>query len=158
MVFAMSTIKPIMCSGTEINANNNSAKEKNTVAVPNEKPKPKPKPPPSYLQFAETINGRCAMQGFMWGSIREISTNKGVFDQLIDQRPYGGFDIVPDSVLYAISVIALVTLGTAITTLNPNELTEKSMKYKPEAFNENAELINGRAAMVGFLILSMINP
>ena len=112
----------------------------------------------SYLKFAEKINGRCAMQGFIWGSVREANTGNTVMEQVIQKNTEGGFDIVPESILYFAGIVALITFGTTITTLNPEDkVAENSMKYKPATFTDDAELINGRTAMVGFAILSMFH-
>lgn len=112
----------------------------------------------SYLKFAEKINGRCAMQGFIWGSVREATTGNSVMEQIIQKNPQGGFDIVPESALYLAGIVALITLGTTITTLNPDDkVSQDSMKYKPATFTDDTELINGRTAMIGFAILSMLH-
>ena len=101
----------------------------------------------TYLEFAERVNGRCAMQGFIWGTVREAFTHKGVTEQLF---AHGTLDT--ESVLYLSGVIGLVALGTAITDVFPNE----TMNTKSAQFTQDAEIINGRSAMVGFVILAIV--
>ena len=101
----------------------------------------------TYLEFAERINGRCAMQGFIWGTVREAFTHKGVTEQLFI---HGTLDT--ESVLYLSGVIGLVTLGTAITDVFPTD----TMNTKVPPFTQDAEIINGRSAMIGFVILAIV--
>ena len=95
------------------------------------------------------------MQGLIWGSVNEVFTGKTVMDQVFQQTSDGHYDIVPEAVLFFIGIVALVTFGTTVTTLNPHDkLTEESMKYNISSFTADAELVNGRTAMIGFAILS----
>ena len=104
----------------------------------------------TYLEFAEKINGRSAMQGFIWGAVREATTGKTIIQQLFDNN-----NVSADGFLHLIGIVGLVTLGTAVTEIFPNqELAEESAKVNAPQFNNKAELINGRRAMIGFLILS----
>lgn len=108
---------------------------------------------PTYLEFAERVNGRAAMQGFVWGSVSEAVTGNNVMHQLFVQTPTG-VDIVSGDALEVFAVIAAVALGTAITTFSPNEtLEEESIKLAPRQFTPDAELTNGRLAMIGFMLL-----
>ena len=106
---------------------------------------------PKYLEFAETINGRCAMQGFIWGSVREALTGQTIFEQLVTKTSDGHINIMPAGVLDFTVIVALVSLGTAITSFNQKN-DEGSSNFEP-AFTEDAEIINGRLAMVGFALL-----
>lgn len=108
-----------------------------------------------YLDFAETVNGRCAMQGFFLGSIKEVVTDDSIIQQVLTETVDGHIDINSSGILEFITVVALVTLGTAFTSVvDP----EKATKYNNGiTFTNDAEIINGRTAMIGFLILSMIH-
>ena len=109
--------------------------------------------PPSYLEFAERVNGRAAMQGFVWGSVNEAITDNNVYHQLISKNPDGTYAIMSGDVLNLIFVVAAVALGTAVTTFVPNqELEESSARIAPQ-FTSDAELLNGRLAMIGFAML-----
>lgn len=109
---------------------------------------------PSYLEFAERVNGRAAMQGFVWGAVNEAVTGKDVMEQLVTRSATGEYAAVEGDVLNAILVVAAVALGTAITTFAPNEELEASSRDLSESFTPDAELLNGRLAMVGFVILA----
>mgnify|MGYP001286798515 CR=1 FL=1 len=110
-----------------------------------------------YAKFAEKLNGRCAMQGVVWGTIRGAMTHKGIIEQVVTQNTFGGYDISPDSILCATSVIALVTLGTSASSFIENkDLIESSTSKAPKNFTEDTELLNGRLAMLGFVLLVMI--
>jgi hypothetical protein len=107
-----------------------------------------------YIKFAETVNGRCAMQGFIWGSVKEAITHESIMQQVLTKTVDGGMDINSMGVLQFSAVVALVTLGTVFTSvLNPDKATE----YSNETFTNNAEMANARLAMIGFLILSMVH-
>ena len=110
----------------------------------------------SFLQFAETVNGRAAMQGFIWGSLTEAMTGNTIKEQLVSANPAGGLDIIPGDVLAATTVIGLVALGTAITAILPNEELQDSSMQLAGPFTSDAEVLNGRAAMIGFVILSLM--
>ena len=110
---------------------------------------------PSYWEFAERVNGRAAMQGFMWGSVNEAITGNNVLEQLITKSADNSYDIVSGDVLNAVLVLGGVVLGTAITTFAPNkELQDSSIKLA-EPFTADAEMLNGRLAMIGFVILAL---
>lgn len=112
----------------------------------------------SYPNFAEKLNGRCAMQGFMWGSAHRILEGKSVANQIVELNATNGhYEINDNNVLAFVSIVALITLGTAITEINnDNDLYKNSLKYQPEKFTSEAELLNGRLAMMGFLILTLL--
>ena len=111
----------------------------------------------TFWEFAEIVNGRSAMQGFVWGAITEAVTGKGIKEQLITVNPVGGNGIVANDILAATSVIALVVLGTSFTSILPNKNLEAfGAKLTPKQFTSSVELFNGRVAMVGFLFLSLL--
>lgn len=103
---------------------------------------------PKYIPFVEKVNGRCAMQGFIWGSVKAAVTGQTIMEQIMTQT-VDYMPMAPDSVLELVAISTLVTAGSVITdTVDPDqyELSEK--------FTMNAEMVNGRLAMLGFVILS----
>tara|TARA_Y100000389_G_C16980706_1_gene280138 strand:+ start:35 stop:475 length:441 start_codon:yes stop_codon:yes gene_type:complete len=106
----------------------------------------------NYLQFAETINGRCAMQGFIWGSVKEALNHESIMQQVITKVPGGTYDVNSAAALEFSAVVALVTLGTVFTSV-----VKDASEYQSNTFTNEAELVNARLAMVGFLFLSMIH-
>ena len=96
----------------------------------------KPEPYDPKTRFAEVLNGRAAMQGFLWGSLNWMMTGKNVIQQIEDP----GYAIAATGV---VTTLALASLFTA-----ENFTTEKIGAFTPEA-----ELKNGRLAMLGFTTL-----
>lgn len=88
-------------------------------------------------RFAEVLNGRAAMQGVLWGSLNWMMTGENVIQQVEDP----GYAIAATGV---VTTLALASLFTA-----ENFSTEKIGAFTPEA-----ELKNGRLAMLGFMALS----
>ena len=86
----------------------------------------------TYLKFAEKLNGRCAMQGVLWSAAEAITGNHQ-FDAL-----------------YLVGVTGAVALGTAITFDDENDLSYS-------IFTPEAELNNGRLAMLGMAGLAITN-
>ena len=87
-------------------------------------------------RFAEVLNGRAAMQGVLWGSLNWMMTGENVIQQIEDP-------------LYAIAATGVVTtLALASLFTAENFTTEKIGAFTPEA-----ELNNGRLAMLGFTTL-----
>ena len=96
----------------------------------------KPEPYDPKTRFAEVLNGRAAMQGFLWGSLNWMMTGKNVIQQIEDP-------------VYAIAATGVVTtLALASLFTAENFTTEKIGAFTPEA-----ELKNGRLAMLGFTTL-----
>ena len=106
----------------------------------------------NYLKFAETVNGRCAMQGFIWGSVKEAMTHETIMQQLLTQTANGHIAINSTCVLEFVGIVALVTLGTVFTSV-----VKDASAYSSETFTNDAEMINARTAMIGFVILSVIH-
>jgi len=96
----------------------------------------KPEPYNPKTRFAEILNGRAAMQGFLWGSLNWMMTGENVIQQIEDP----GYAIAATGV---VTTLALASLFTA-----ENFTTEKIGAFTPEA-----ELKNGRLAMLGFTTL-----
>ena len=87
-------------------------------------------------RFAEVLNGRAAMQGVLWGSLNWMMTGENVIQQIEDP-------------LYAIAATGVVTtLALASLFTAENFTTEKIGAFTPDA-----ELKNGRLAMLGFIAL-----
>ena len=84
----------------------------------------------SYLRFAEKLNGRCAMQGTLWSVGSVVSDWNGTGNHQFDA-------------LYFAAVTGAVAVGTAIT------YDEDVPVSTPKAFTPEAELDNGRLAMLG---------
>ena len=87
-------------------------------------------------RFAEVLNGRAAMQGVLWGSLNWMMTGENVIQQVEDP-------------VYAIAATGVVTtLALASLFTAENFSTEKIGAFTPDA-----ELKNGRLAMLGFIAL-----
>lgn len=90
-----------------------------------------------YLSKAERVNGRAAMIGFVSAVVTESMTGANLTTQLMENLP---LTVVASS---------LVTLGTAS---NP-----KDEGVIWSFFTPDAELVNGRMAMLGMLLLLSLN-
>ena len=99
-------------------------------------------PPPKFLRFAEKVNGRCAMQGVVWGSVNYAQTHTSILEQMSD----------PKDALPAVAVAGVITLGTAITS----GILDLEVKEQPEdtIWTDDAEVVNSRVAMVAFPLLA----
>lgn len=100
-------------------------------------------PPQKFLRFAEKVNGRCAMQGVVWGGLRYAQSHQSFLEQMSDPK-----DILP-----AVAVAGAVTLGTAFTS----GILELEVKEQPEdtIWTDDAEILNSRIAMVAFPLLAI---
>jgi hypothetical protein len=98
--------------------------------------KPSVEPFDPRTRFAEVLNGRAAMQGVLWGSLNWMMTGENVIQQIEDP-------------MYAVAATGVVTtLALASLFTAENFSTEKIGAFTPEA-----ELKNGRLAMLGFTAL-----
>ena len=87
-------------------------------------------------RFAEVLNGRAAMQGVLWGSLNWMMTGENVIQQIEDP-------------MYAVAATGVVTtLALASLFTAENFSIEKIGVFTPDA-----ELKNGRLAMLGFITL-----
>jgi hypothetical protein len=100
-------------------------------------PKKRVTPP---LKSLETLGGRLAMQGSLWGGISKVMLDETLADQVRD----------PHCMMTVAAVTSLVTLGTLITNRNIGD--ESYYSFTPEA-----EVINGRVAMMGILAATVLN-
>jgi len=87
-------------------------------------------------RFAEVLNGRAAMQGVLWGSLNWMMTGENVIQQIED----------PAYAIAATGVVTTLALASLFTAENFS--TEKIGAFTPDA-----ELKNGRLAMLGFIAL-----
>ena len=87
-------------------------------------------------RFAEVLNGRAAMQGVLWGSLNWMMTGENVIQQVED----------PAYAIAATGVVTTLALASLFTAENFS--TEKIGAFTPDA-----ELKNGRLAMLGFIAL-----
>ena len=94
----------------------------------------------AILKVAEKLNGRLAMQGVTWGAINQIVLHEGGVQQQIQD---------PHNILTLGAVTALVSLGTSVTQNNEHE---SYFAWTPEA-----ELLNGRAAMLAMVVAAAFN-
>jgi hypothetical protein len=95
----------------------------------------KPEPVPEY-RFAEVLNGRAAMQGFLWGSMNWAMTGDNIIQQVEDP-------------VYAMAATGVVTTLALASVFTAEDFTID----KIGAFTPEAELKNGRLAMLGFTTL-----
>ena len=103
-------------------------------AEPSVEPSIQPYQP--QTRFAEVLNGRAAMQGVLWGSLNWMMTGENVIQQVEDP-------------VYAIAATGVVTtLALASLFTAENFSTDKIGAFTPDA-----ELKNGRLAMLGFIAL-----
>lgn len=93
----------------------------------------------SVLPVAEKLNGRLAMQGLTWGAVNQFMLSEGgILDQVHD----------PHNLMTAAAVTSLVTLGTCVT----QHEEESYFAWTPDA-----EMLNGRVAMVAFVCCALFN-
>ena len=110
---------------------------KPSVKISSKKPSESKK---AILQVAEKLNGRLAMQGVTWGAVNQFMLHEGgVRDQLQD----------PHNLMTVAAVTSLVALGTSVTQ---NQEHESYFAWTPEA-----ELLNGRTAMIAIAIAGVLN-
>ena len=95
-----------------------------------------PKPTPKAARFAEVVNGRAAMQGVLWGSLDWAMSGENIIQQFEDP-------------MYAAAATGVVTTLAAASLITVKDFgDEEFWSFTPEA-----ELKNGRLAMLGFATL-----
>lgn len=87
-------------------------------------------------RFAEIVNGRAAMQGVLWGSLDWMMSGENIIQQAEDPM----YVAAATGVVTALAVASLVTL-------------KDFGKEEYWSFTPEAELKNGRLAMLGFTTL-----
>jgi hypothetical protein len=87
-------------------------------------------------RFAEVVNGRAAMQGVLWGSLDWMRSGENIIQQAEDP-------------MYAAAATGVVTTLAAASLITVKDFgNEEFWSFTPEA-----ELKNGRLAMLGFITL-----
>eukprot|EP00898_Chlorokybus_atmophyticus_P006302 jgi/Chlat1/6673/Chrsp49S06161 len=85
----------------------------------------------------ETVNGRAAMLGFVTAIATEAATGKTVWTQLADNP-------------FPFVIMAAITAAASFIPMT-QAMSKESQAYGP--FQVSTEMINGRAAMLGFAAL-----
>ena len=112
----------------------------------------------------ETINGRAAMIGWTAALYVELTSNTSFMHQLFNERtftladgvtrtstyPAAGFFLVPACVLLTLAS----SLAPALKKSSPNGLDEAPEAFGP--FRPEAEMTNGRGAMIGLVALPLV--
>ena len=99
-------------------------------------PRVVPKIPNKTARFAEVVNGRAAMQGVLWGSLDWVMSGENIIQQFEDP-------------MYAAAATGVVTTLAAASLITVKDFgDEEFWSFTPEA-----ELKNGRLAMLGFMAL-----
>merc|ERR1719410_2238855 len=109
-------------------------------------PRPPRGPPRPPRPAPQVINGRAAMLGFLAAVGAELATQDSIFKQL-GEGGAGGM----------LFVFAAVTAASFAPIFNGQDAQKSFLKNsQPEEFgpfNAQAEMLNGRAAMMGLLFL-----
>ena len=92
--------------------------------------------PNKKARFAEVVNGRAAMQGVLWGSLNWMMSGENIIQQFED----------PMYAVAATGVVSTLAVASLITSKDFDD--EEYWSFTPEA-----ELKNGRLAMLGFATL-----
>jgi|EP00919_Chromeraceae_sp_WS-2016_P055205 hypothetical protein len=95
-----------------------------------------PKPAPKAARFAEVVNGRAAMQGVLWGSLDWMMSGENILQQVEDP-------------MYALAATGVVTTLAAASLITVKDFDDEEFW----SFTPEAELKNGRLAMLGFTTL-----
>jgi hypothetical protein len=104
---------------------------------------------------AELINGRAAMLGVIAAAVSEAMTGQTVWSQVAGKY-VGGQSVEPAhgmSVFYFFAIVVIFTMATLAPKLFKNEQPE-DREFGP--WRASAEMLNGRAAMLGFASLVII--
>ena len=93
-------------------------------------------PTPKAARFAEVVNGRAAMQGMLWGSMNWAMSGENILQQVEDP-------------MYALAATGVVTTLAAASLITVKDFDDEEFW----SFTPEAELKNGRLAMLGFTAL-----
>jgi diacylglycerol kinase family enzyme len=93
-------------------------------------------PAPKAARFAEVVNGRAAMQGMLWGSMNWAMSGENILQQVEDP-------------MYALAATGVVTTLAAASLITVKDFDDEEFW----SFTPEAELKNGRLAMLGFTTL-----
>ena len=91
---------------------------------------------PKAARFAEVVNGRAAMQGVLWGSLDWMMSGENILQQVEDP-------------MYALAATGVVTTLAAASLITVKDFDDEEFW----SFTPEAELKNGRLAMLGFTTL-----
>ena len=91
---------------------------------------------PKAARFAEVVNGRAAMQGMLWGSMNWAMSGENIIQQVEDP-------------MYALAATGVVTTLAAASLITVKDFDDEEFW----SFTPEAELKNGRLAMLGFTTL-----
>jgi diacylglycerol kinase family enzyme len=91
---------------------------------------------PKATRFAEVVNGRAAMQGMLWGSMNWAMSGENILQQVEDP-------------MYALAATGVVTTLAAASLITVKDFDDEEFW----SFTPEAELKNGRLAMLGFTTL-----
>ena len=124
-ILICSSVKPTTNVSPSVKSKKTQRPPSVPVKIPNKK-----------IRFAEVVNGRAAMQGVLWGSLNWMMTGENVIQQIEDP-------------MYAVAATGVVTTLALASLFTAEDFsTEKIGAFTPEA-----ELKNGRLAMLGFTAL-----
>lgn len=111
----------------------------------------------------EIINGRAAMVGWMLALGGELSSNTSMMSQVFHERTFTLADGVtrtstyPAAGFFEIFIVVMLSLAASLAPSlkksSPNGLNEKPETFGP--FNPDAEMTNGRGAMIGLVALPL---
>jgi hypothetical protein len=109
----------------------------------------------------ETLNGRSAMVGFTFALIVELQKNTSLLDQITSTRTFNMYDgtqivnTVPAVGAFLIPLTVLLVFAGSVSPMlkgwTKSGLTTAPDNYGP--FRAEAEVLNGRAAMMGLPML-----
>jgi hypothetical protein len=94
----------------------------------------------------EIINGRAAMVGFVAALGVEVATGNSVYQQLVTKGP-----LPPLFFAAAIGAVFIGSFAPRVKDVKENGLDTRAKPSGP--FTQEKEIINGRAAMIGFVAL-----
>mmetsp|Transcript_1929 Transcript_1929/g.6741 ORF Transcript_1929/g.6741 Transcript_1929/m.6741 type:complete len:228 (+) Transcript_1929:76-759(+) len=105
----------------------------------------------------ETLNGRAAMTGFTMALFAELSSNKDLAHQVLNFRTFNMYDgtviqsTFPSAGAFLVPLVVLAVLAGSLAPklkqVEKNGLDVAPDSYGP--FTVDAEVLNGRAAMMG---------
>ena len=126
----------LICSSVKPATKSSTTVKSKKIQRPPVTPTPTPKAPPKAVRFAEVVNGRAAMQGMLWGSMNWVMSGENILQQV-------------DDPMYAAAATGVVTTLAAASLVTVKDFTDEEFW----SFTPEAELKNGRLAMLGFTTL-----
>ena len=126
----------LICSSVKPATKSSTTVKSKKIQRPPVTPTPTPKAPPKAVRFAEVVNGRAAMQGMLWGSMNWAMSGENILQQV-------------DDPMYAAAATGVVTTLAAASLVTVKDFTDEEFW----SFTPEAELKNGRLAMLGFTTL-----